>query len=314
MNAQAQVVGAGGSALSSRPLHLAIGIFDGVHLGHRAVVESAVSSARQCGGAAAVLTFDPHPSRLFRPESPTRLLLDAGRRAQRLLSLGVDAVITQPFTAEYASMEAEAFLPGLRRQLPTLAAVYVGENWRFGHGRRGDVAMLLASGQTAGVHVFSAPRVNLDGEPISSSRIRALLERGELARANSLLGYNYGCAGVVTPGRQLGRTIGFPTLNIPWAPELVPCLGVYVVRVRAPGDGDWLPAVANYGARPTVETGAEPRLEVHLLADCPFFAGAFLEVEWLRFLRPERRFESLDALRLQLKQDCEAARAEFSLH
>ena len=103
-------------------------------------------------------------------------------------------------------------------------------------------------------------------------------------------------------------------MNIPWAPELVPCLGVYVVRVRAPGDGDWLPAVANYGARPTVETGAEPRLEVHLLADCPFFAGAFLEVEWLRFLRPERRFESLDALRLQLKQDCEAARAEFSLH
>jgi riboflavin kinase/FMN adenylyltransferase len=129
------------------PLHLAIGMFDGVHLGHRAVIEAAVQSARSSGGLAVVLTFFPHPSALFRPENPTRLIMPPAAKARVLFQLGVDAVIEQPFTLEFARIAAEEFLPHLRQTLPTLSRVYVGENWRFGRGRRGDVPLLVAEGR-----------------------------------------------------------------------------------------------------------------------------------------------------------------------
>ncbi len=294
-----------------RPLHLAIGMFDGVHLGHRAVIESALLSARRSGGASAVLTFDPHPSRLFRPEAPVRLIMDRDRRVGALLALGVPAVIVQPFDSAFAAIEAEAFLPYLHGALPSLHTVYVGENWRFGRGRRGDVALLVAEARRLGLHVVSAPRINGDGEPISSTRIRALLVDGRIDAANVLLGGAYASEGVVVPGKRLGRTIGFPTLNLPWNPDLRPKLGVYAVQVRRPGDtgGEAYPAVANFGLRPTVERADLPQLEVHVLDECRFGAGDALRVEWLAFLRPEQKFENLDALRAQIARDRDAARA-----
>ena len=294
-----------------RPLHLAIGMFDGVHLGHRAVIESALLSARRSGGVAAVLTFDPHPSRLFRPEAPVRLIMDRDRRVGALLALGVSAVIVQPFDSAFAAIEAEAFLPYLHGALPSLHTVYVGENWRFGRGRRGDVALLVAEARRLGLHVVSAPRINGDGEPISSTRIRALLVDGRIDAANVLLGGAYASEGVVVPGKRLGRTIGFPTLNLPWNPDLRPKLGVYAVQVRRPGDtgGEAYPAVANFGLRPTVERADLPQLEVHVLDECRFGAGDALRVEWLAFLRPEQKFENLDALRAQIARDRDAARA-----
>ena len=295
-----------------RPLHLAIGMFDGVHLGHQAVIKAAVQSARRSGGVAAVLTFDPHPSRFFRPEDPVKLIMDRERRVAALLALGVAAVIVQPFDAAFAGIEAEGLLPHLRACLPSLHTVYVGENWRFGKGRRGDVALLVAEARKLGLHVVSAPRINGDGEPISSTRIRILLTEGRMDAANVLLGSAYASDGVVRPGRQLGRTIGFPTLNLPWAPDLRPRLGVYVVSVEAaggPASARPLRAVANYGVRPTVEQGSEPtpQLEVHVLEECPFGSGDKLRVEWLAFLRPEQRFAGVDALREQITKDREAA-------
>ncbi len=312
MSIPARIDGLEHAALPARALHLAIGMFDGVHIGHRAVVEAAVHGARAGGGIAGVLTFWPHPSALFRPENPTRLIQDAATKAQMLLALGVDTVVTQAFTPELAAIEAEDFLPWLRERLPRLAAVYVGENFHFGRGRRGDVALLVASGRKLDVRVFSAPRVNLDGDPISSTRIRALLEAGEMASASALLGYPYTADGVVTPGKQLGRTIGFPTLNVPWAPALRPRLGVYAVRIAGEKSGEPLAAVANYGVRPTVEHASEPRLEVHVLGPCPFGAGDLVRVEWLRFLRPEMKFAGLDELRGQIARDREAAAAFFA--
>lgn len=298
---------------SRRPLHLAIGMFDGVHLGHRAVIEAAVRQARRSGGLAAVLTFDPHPSRLFRPADPVRLIMDREQRVAALRALGVAAVIVQPFDAAFAALEAEAFLPHLRARLPGLHTVYVGENWRFGRGRRGDVALLVAEAKKAGLHVVSAPRINGDGEPISSTRIRILLTEGRIDAANVLLGAAYTSTGVVRPGKQLGRTLGFPTLNIPWTPDLRPRLGVYAVRVTANtvpvATAESLPGVANYGLRPTVEQAAEPQLEVHLLAACPFGPGDELRVEWLTFLRAEQRFAGVGELREQIGRDREAARA-----
>ncbi len=298
-----------------RPLHLAIGMFDGVHLGHQAVIKAATQSARRSGGAAAVLTFDPHPSRLFRPEDPVRLIMDRERRVTALAALGVEGVIVQPFDAAFAAIPAAEFLPALRAALPNLHTVYVGENWRFGRGRSGDVTLLVSEAKKLGLHVVSAPRINGDGEPISSTRIRALLAEGGIDAANVLLGAAYASESVARAGKRLGRTIGFPTLNLPWSPDLRPRLGVYVVTIqRADGSGRLLRAVANYGLRPTLEQVTEPQREVHVLeAECPFGDGDRLRVEWLAFLRPERKFAGLDELRAQIARDRDSARAWFGL-
>ena len=312
MNLPAHIDGLDRATLPPRPVHLAIGMFDGVHLGHRAVVQEAVDAARAAGGLGAVLTFWPHPSKLFRPEQPTRMIQTGVEKARRLFGLGVDVVITEPFTAGLAALPAGEFLPWLQRRLPHLVAIYVGENFRFGQGRLGDAAALAEQGRAAGVAVFTAPRVSLEGEPVSSTRIRALLETGEMAAANARLGAPYVAEGVVTPGKRLGRTLGVPTLNIPWAPELRPRHGVYAVRVNGPRLSRPLPAVANYGVRPTVENTAEPRIEAHVLVPCPLGEGDTVTVEWLQFLRPERRFSGLDELRAQIARDRDDAAAFFA--
>jgi riboflavin kinase/FMN adenylyltransferase len=264
------------AVLPARALHLAIGMFDGVHLGHRAVIAAAVQSAQASGGISAVLTFHPHPSALFNPARPTRLIMDPPAKAALLQLLGVDAVITQPFTPEFAGIEAGDFVPVLKRALPGLVEIYVGEDWRFGAGRRGDLPLLVSEARRLGVSVYSAPPVSLDGEPVSSTRIRGLLESGEISLANTLLGARYRAQGRVEGGRGVGRTIAFPTLNLPWSPELKPRFGVYAVRVTGPLEPGALgepvagpvPGVANYGVRPTVETAARPLLEIHLLGPC----------------------------------------------
>jgi len=302
------------AALPARPLHLAIGMFDGAHLGHRAVIAAAVQAARQSGGAAAVLTFWPHPSALFRPENPTRMIQDGAMKARVLLTLGVDAVITESFTPAVAGVAAEYFLPWLQQRLPYLASVYVGENFRFGRGRMGDVALLAQSGRQHGLRVVSAPRVTLQGAMISSTRIRGLLEAGEIAQANALFGYTYFAEGMIVPGKRLGRTLGFPTLNIDWSPDLKPRFGVYAVRVAGVKSAVGLPAVANYGLRPTVEQSTLPRLEVHVLGPCPFAEGDVIRVDWLRFVRPEMTFSGLEELRRQIEKDRECVSADFSLH
>jgi len=313
MTFPAQVEGSGGLSLPDRPLHLALGMFDGVHVGHRAVVGGAVEGARSCGGISGVLTFHPHPSVLFRPADPTRLILSPELKGERLLELGVDVVITERFTSDLAAVAAEDFVPWLRRRLPRLAALHVGENFRFGAGRRGDVAALAASGRRCGVAVVSAPRVMREGAPVSSTRIRGLLTDGEMGAANRLLGYAYFARGAIAPGKQLGRTIGFPTLNLEWAPDLRPRLGVYAVRVSGPRAPEGLPAVANFGLRPTVEQALAPRLEVHVLGPCPFGTGDAVKVEWLSFLRPERKFADLAALREQIGRDRAGAERFFTV-
>lgn len=312
MNGILQFDGVEHATLDGRPLHLAIGIFDGVHLGHRAVIEAAVKAARESGGQSAVLTFAPHPSVLLRPAQPTKMLMAASAKARVLARLRVGAVITQPFTSEFAKITAEQFLPWLKARLPQLVGVCVGENWRFGQGRVGDVALLARLGAAEGLNVFSAPRITLQGEPISSSRIRAAIEQGEIGAANSMLGYPYLSDGVVKPGKRLGRTIGFPTLNLEWSPELRPPFGVYVVRVSGAKSVRPLAAVANYGLRPTVENAVEPRLEIHVIDRCPYDEGDTLEVEWLQFLRPEIKFSAIDELRAQIALDRENAAVFFA--
>lgn len=301
--------------LPTIPVHLAIGIFDGVHLGHRAVIEAAHDSARLGGGIAGVLTFFPHPSRLLAPDRATKLLVPPEVKRWRLLHrMGVGFVIEEPFTAKFAAIRAEDFVAHLVGYLPNLAGVFVGENWRFGHARKGDVAMLKRLCVGKGIHVFSAPRVSFDGEPISSTRIRALVEAGQIESANALLGYPYTSIGTVVAGKRLGRTIGIPTLNLPWAPESRPPYGVYCVKVSREDGDEGLPAVANFGVRPTVNPLGDPLLEVHLLGSCGFDEGDRLRVEWCRFERQERKFLSVEDLREQIEADKIRAAGYFGMN
>jgi riboflavin kinase/FMN adenylyltransferase len=292
----------------SGELHLAIGVFDGVHLGHKAVIESAVSSAQRSGGVSGVLTFDPHPSRLFRPENPTLLMMPIEAKTTQLHAVGVDVVIRKQFDRAFASIPAEDFLAELKTALPSLKSIYIGENFRFGKMRAGTVATLIESGNALGVGVFSVDRIKHNGEPISSTRIRKELQAGRIESVNDLFGYNYFSSGSIVGGAQLGRQIGFPTLNVPWAPECLPCFGVYQVRFRAAVDQAWAYGVANYGVKPTVaEAEQTPALEVHALADTSLDQGDAIEIEWLRFIRPEQKFESLDALKAQIAKDRDVA-------
>ncbi len=313
MNVPLQLDGLENAALPARPLQLAIGMFDGVHLGHRAVVASAVAAARRTAGLAGVLTFWPHPSIFFRAASPTRLIMSPADKVRALAALGIEAIITLKFSEDLARLPAEEFLPYLRRHLPRLAGVHVGDNWRFGRGRTGDSALLVREGARLGLTVVSVPRIELACAPVSSTRIRELLQSGEISRANGMLGAPYAAHGTVIPGRQLGRKLGFPTLNLAWAPDLQPRYGVYVVKVSGSKAAAALPGVANFGLRPTVESVAEPRLEVHILGDCPFATGDEVKVEWLRFIRPEKKFAGVEELRAQIGRDRMEASADFSL-
>lgn len=293
--------------LPAGPVHLAIGMFDGVHLGHQSVIEAAVHSARRARGFAGVLTFWPHPSAVLRPEKPTPLILSREIKRELLGRLGLDFVVEHPFSLEFSSTTARDFVALLKRAFPALEAVYVGENFRFGRGREGDTATLIAAAHEAGFAVYSAPRLNRNGAPISSSRIRELIAAGEIEEANALLGYSYFAEGTVERGQRLGHTLGFPTLNLAWQPGLAPRHGVYLVTVSGP-DGRMAPGVANYGLRPTVETGATaPRLEVHVLTPTALTYGDQVTVRWLRFLRPERKFSGVEELRRQIESDRQAA-------
>ncbi|MEM8549420.1 MAG: riboflavin biosynthesis protein RibF [Verrucomicrobiota bacterium] len=299
--------------LPPRPLHLAIGMFDGVHLGHQSVMEAAIQSARRTAGLAGVLTFSPHPSHLFRPDQATQLLMPLEQKSRFLKAMGVEQVMVQDFTPTFAAVTAEAFPAYLKDRLPQLTAVYVGENFRFGKGRQGDIPLLVAQCRQLGLQVFSAERIKLDGEPISSTRIRLCLLEGQVAQANALLGYAYAAEGSVVTGRQLGSKLNFPTLNLRWEPELKPRFGVYAVLVAKVGNDVSQPAVANYGLRPTVEdAAASPLLEVHVLEPTTLTYGDELVVEWLEFLRPEMKFDSVDELKEQINRDTQAAQRYFA--
>lgn len=295
--------------LAVGPLSLAIGVFDGMHLGHQAVVDSAVANARRSHGLAGLLTFEPHPSRVVGAPEPTRLLMPESWKNERSIALGVDAVIWKTFSPEFAALEATEFVRWLKKHLPRLSSIHVGTNYRFGRKRAGDVTMLNRIARDLGLDVFSVDRIQHNGEVISSSRLREDLAAGEMHHVNLMLGHPYQSRGPVVEGKQLGRKIGFPTLNILWQPEASPRYGVYSVELRGESEsGRWLPGIANYGIRPTLDSGSAPVLEVHMLGDCPFGTGDRLRVNWLKFIRPEQRFDSVEALKEQIGKDIRKVR------
>ena len=287
------------------PLHLAAGVFDGVHIGHQEVIGRAVRTAAEEGGLAGLLTFDPHPIRVCAPgKAPTSLLETLDHKARIVRDLGVGLFIALHFDEALAAMGADEFIARLM-QAP-VRTLTVGEDWRFGHDRRGDVPMLRRAAEQFGFRLDAVPPVMLDGERISSTRIRQAIRDGNLEAAARMLGRPYAVSGKVVPGEQLGRTLGFPTANLATADCQLPPDGVWAVRVTDPAGQVW-DGVASLGIRPTL--GGKPRLlEAHLFGFSGDLYGRSLEVRFMKFLRPEMPFPSLDTLRTQIGIDCQAAR------
>ena len=296
----------------NRSVHLAVGMFDGVHRGHRQVIESAIRSAAVDGGLAGVLTFWPHPSALFNPSNPTRMILNSEMKRAELEKLRIDFVIEEPFTEAFAATESNRFVAALVSKIPGLASLHTGENWRFGKGRLGDVKMLDGLARAEGVKATALECLYLEGERVSSTRIRNALTNGRVEEANHLLGYDYESLGTVTEGKKVGRSIGAPTLNLPFEGDLAPRYGVYAVRASRLAGEERLAGVANFGIRPTVNALDAPLLEVNLLDSCPFDYGDRLRVEWLSFLRPEMKFDGIDSLRARIQADIEEAKRFFN--
>jgi riboflavin kinase/FMN adenylyltransferase len=288
-----------------QPVHLALGVFDGLHLGHQAVVARAVSAAANQGGLAGVLTFDPHPIRVIAPaKAPSSLLETLDHKACVCASLGVQLMIPLRFDVAMARMEAAEFIAHLC--VAPVRTIAVGEDWRFGHRRAGDVSLLHEVSSLYGFKLEAVPPVMFEGDRISSTRIRQAIHDGNLDEAERMLGRRYSVTGVVVEGEKLGRQLGFPTANLMTGSLQLPPDGVWAVRVNAIGGRSWKGA-ANLGTRPTVD-GGKRVLEVHLLDFSGDLYGAKMELCFLRQLRAERKFARLDELREQIARDVEAVR------
>jgi len=284
---------------------VALGNFDGVHLGHAHVLR-AIHAARP-GAKLAVLTFEPHPRELFRPEDPPFRLTLSAERTAALAALGVQIVYEMPFDRSFSLLSAEAFVDDVLHGGVGAAHLACGPDFAFGHRRGGDIAYLAARAEALGIGLTVVPPLADAQGPISSTRIRRLLQDGYPERAMAELGRAWAVRGLVTHGEQRGRTIGFPTANVPLGRHLEPARGVYAVQVRLP-DGAVAPGVANIGRRPTVNEGTESRLEVHLFDYDGDLYGQEVAVALHAFLRAERKFGSFDELRAQIVTDAEQAR------
>lgn len=292
---------------SDRPTAVAIGNFDGLHLGHRAVINTMVEAAFAQQLVPSVLTFEPHPRRFFTPDAPDFRITSLPEKFALLRSAGVRNLFVPRFDAALASMPAQDFLNQILGKQLNARVVVTGENFVFGHKRQGNTALLSEWGRANDVRIITVPPVIVNGEICSSSAVRAALTKGNVAHAATLLGRPYTLKGRVIHGQGRGAGIGFPTANVALPTGLMlPAFGVYAVRVEL--DGKALDGVANLGFRPTMGSYQHPTLEVHLFDTRQDIYGKTLQVALLHFLRPEQKFESVDKLVDQIKQDCEHAK------
>jgi riboflavin kinase/FMN adenylyltransferase len=293
------------------PLAVSVGVFDGVHRGHRAVFEALAREAEDRGARSLVVTLDPHPLEILRPEAAPPLLTTPAERARLLSEWATGAVLVYPFDRETAALGPTEFLRRLVPPGARLASLVVGYDFRMGRGRSGGFEELKEQGDREGWRVVRVEPTRGNGEPVSSSRIRALVAEGRLGEAERLLGHPYGLQGRVVPGRGVGRTLSFPTANVDVGDErkLLPRFGVYAVRLRMldGGSGELRPGVANIGIRPTFGDG-EPTVEVHLPGWEGDLTGTTVCLEVVERIRDERPFPDPEALAARIAEDVERAR------
>ncbi|MDE2598862.1 MAG: bifunctional riboflavin kinase/FAD synthetase [Rhodocyclaceae bacterium] len=288
---------------------LTIGNFDGVHLGHRAMLERLIAKARQVAMPAAVLTFEPHPREYFAPASAPARLTRLREKLELLAECGVDQVYVCRFNARLASLSADEFIEQVLVRGLGVRHLLIGDDFRFGKGRSGDFALLQQAGGTHRFVVEAMNTIAMDGERVSSSSIRAALASGNLIRAEHFLGRPFFMSGRVIHGDKIGRTLGYPTANIQHARARLPLSGIYAVTVD--GLGKTLCGAASVGVRPTIAEGLTPVLEVHLLDFDRDIYGAHVHVNFHHRLRDEAKFASLDALKAQIARDVEETRNYF---
>lgn len=293
------------------PVVLAIGNFDGVHLGHAALIQRLAEVAENCRLAPTVLTFEPHPREFFAPESAPARLTTLREKLELLGESGVAQAVICPFNAAFAALSAEAFIEQVLVRGCQVRHLIIGDDFRFGRGRAGDFALLQEAGQRFGFTVEAMGSVTVAGKRVSSSAVRHALAIGDMEEAASLLGRPYIIDGQVAHGQKLGRQLGFATANLRIKHNPLPMSGVFAVEVSGLGDQP-LPGVANLGVRPTVG-GTRPLLEVHLFDFDRDIYGAHISVRFVHKLRDEQRFPNFDALKAQIAADAAAARAFFTL-
>lgn len=291
------------------PFVLAVGVFDGMHLGHQAVLRAAGDSAGRLGGIPVALTFDPHPASVLRPDSAPRLLTPLGFKLRLMERQGIRHALVLAFDNAFAAIEAEDFILNLCRTAPHLAGICIGEGWMFGRARKGNARLLQTLGMKNGFFTSATAPVLVDGEVVSSTLIRESLATGNLAKAARLLGRDFSIRGIVAHGDGMGRTLGFPTANIANGNEQYPPDGVYAVE--AAWNGRRLPGVANLGLRPTVSGDGRRVLEVHLLDFSGDLYESDMEISFLQFLRPEKKFDGREALCEAIRMDVSAAQDWF---
>ncbi|MFF2320662.1 bifunctional riboflavin kinase/FAD synthetase [Agrobacterium sp. NPDC058088] len=291
---------------------IAIGNFDGVHRGHRAVLDRALELAEARGVPALVLTFEPHPRSVFRPDVPVFRLTPAPLKARILEAIGFRSVIEYPFDREFSQRSAEEFVQSILIDWLHASAVVTGFDFHFGKGREGGPAFLMEAGKRHGFDVTLVDAFRDEGaDVVSSSRIRALLCEGDVAGAAGLLGYRFTVESEVIGGQKLGRTLGYPTANMALAPETELKAGIYAVRFRRP-DGSIRDGVASFGYRPTVTDNGAPLLETFVFDFSGDLYGEVCSVSFFGHLRDELKFDGLDPLVAQVKRDEEEARAMLS--
>lgn len=290
---------------------VAIGNFDGVHAGHRALIERARELADAHAAKSVALTFDPHPSVVLSPHGAPPMLTSLARRLELLASAGLDAVVVEPFTRDLAGLSPNAFIDNLVLHALTARAIVVGYDFCYGQGRAGTTDALRAHAGAAGVEVEVVPPVEVGGEVASSTKVRGYLRSGDLARATQLLGRPWDVDGVVVHGAKRGRAIGVPTANITPESDLVVSPGIYAVTLEREGQPP-LPAVASLGTNPTFVEQGGLVLEVHVLDWDGDLYDQRVRTAFVAKLRDEQKYDSVDALLVQIRADIVAARAALS--
>lgn len=289
---------------------LAIGNFDGVHLGHRALLERLAAEARRLKLPAAVMTFEPHPRELFAPDQAPARLTSLREKLALLESCGVEEVFLLHFSRKLAGLTAEEFIERGLVQGLGVRHLIIGDDFRFGKGRAGDFAMLQAAGQQLGFGVEAMHTIEINGERVSSSAVRDVLGAGDLEHAARLLGRPYSISGRVIHGNKVGRKLGFPTANIQLKRKRVALTGVFAATVSGL-DKRFLPGAASLGVRPTLGQGLRPVLEVHLFDFDRQIYGSHVTVHFLHKLRDEAKYDSLEALTAQIARDVQSTKAYF---